>query len=33
VLEKDGMFISLKSTALPIELEEFAQLIEQEIAE
>lgn len=32
VLEKDGMFISLKSTATPLEIEEFAQLIEQEIA-
>lgn len=33
VLEKDGMFVSLKSTAQPIELEEFAFLIEQELAE
>lgn len=32
VLEKDGMFISLKSTAKPIELEEFAFLIEEELA-
>lgn len=32
VLEKDGNFIALKSTAKPIELEEFAFLIEQELA-
>lgn len=31
VLEKDGNFISLKSTATPIELEEFAFLIEKEL--
>jgi hypothetical protein len=30
-LEKDGNFISLKSTAMPIELEEFAFLIEKEL--
>ncbi len=33
VLEKDGMFISMKSTAQPIELEEFAQLLEKELSE
>ena len=32
VLEKDGMFISMNSTARPLELQEFAKLIEQELA-
>ena len=32
VYEKDGMFISMKATAQPLELQQFAKLIEQELA-
>jgi hypothetical protein len=32
VYQKDGMFVSMSATAEPLELEEFAKLIEQELA-
>ena len=32
VFEKDGMFISMNATARPLELQQFAELIEQELA-
>ena len=32
VYQKDGMFVSMNATAEPLELEEFAKLIEQELA-
>lgn len=31
IYEKDGMFISMKATAQPLELQQFAKLIEQEL--